>query len=62
MKSYNHQLHCNLERNKKYFRLCKKRVNFEFVLENVHDATSQTRAVKKRKTIFMKCFPYEKDS
>ena len=50
MKSYHQQLRCNLERNEKYFQLCKKQVNFEFVLENVHDPNSQTRAVQKRLT------------
>ena len=44
MKSYHR--HCNLERNEKYFQLCKKQVNFEFVPENVHDAKSQTRLTR----------------
>ena len=48
MKSYHQQLQCNLERTEKYFQLCKKQVNFEFVLENVRDPNSQTRAVQKR--------------
>ena len=39
---------------KKYFQLCKKQVNFEFVLENVHDTNSQTRAVQKRLTRLLK--------